>query len=145
VQARPTETWAGFPDVGGDQILGDRELADDRWFAESAPTGAPTMVATMEAPTTASVATHYDDNGSATVAQPATQSGRPEASFGPVPLPRKRRLSGASLAGLAAVAGVGAISLGAWGVASNVSDDSKGSGQSAVAIEGVQQVVSLLS
>ena len=104
------------------------------------------MVATMEATSAAPVVALYDENGSPTVvAHPVTAAAPPEAAFAPVALPPKRRLSGASLAGLAAVAGVGAIALGAWGVASSLSDDSNGSGQSAVAIEGVQQVVSLLS
>ena len=104
------------------------------------------MVATMEATSAAPVGARHDENGSPTVvAHPITASAPPEAAFAPVVLPPKRRLSGASLAGLAAVAGVGAIALGAWGVASSLSDDSNGSGQSAVAIEGVQQVVSLLS
>jgi hypothetical protein len=151
-QIRPApETAPGFPDAGSEQTPRDREPAGDRWFAEGAPTGAPAMVATMEATSAAPVVTRHDEtrhdeNGSPTVVtRPVTVSAPPEAAFAPVALPPRRRLSGASLAGLAAVAGVGAIALGAWGVASSLSDDSNGTGQSAVAIEGVQQVVSLLS
>jgi anti-sigma-K factor RskA len=70
----------------------------------------------------------------------------PGGQFAPVAIPAKRRPSGATLAGLAAVAGLGAIALGAWGVATTVSSDSdNGAVQTVTAVEGVQQVISLAS
>ena len=109
---------------------------------EEAPTGAPaTVVATMEATPAAPVTTPYEGNG---LVVPAAATAAPAGQFTRAELPPKRRPSGATLAGLAAVVGLGAIALGAWGVATSVSeDDSTGAIQTVTAVEGVQQVISL--
>jgi hypothetical protein len=110
---------------------------------EEAPTGAPvTVVATMEATPAAPVTTPYEGNGS--VVAPVAATAAPVGQFTRAELPQKRRPSGATLAGLAAVVGLGAIALGAWGVATTVSEgDSTGAIQTVTAVEGVQQVISL--
>jgi hypothetical protein len=118
---------------------------------EEAPAEAPPMVvATME------TAVGYEGNGSSGEPAPSAHpspADAPGVAFGaPVSAPasslpepaRKRRLSSATLAVLGMVAGLGAIALGAWGVASSVSDD-KGSSTTTPALANVSQVVSLIS
>jgi hypothetical protein len=63
--------------------------------------------------------------------------------LGPAEPARKRRASGVTLAVLGTLAGAGAIALGAWGVASSVSNDESGSPTTPVALGNVEQVVSL--
>jgi hypothetical protein len=58
---------------------------------------------------------------------------------------RTRRTSGVTLAILGAIAGAGAIALGAWGIASSLSGDDNARPESPTAAENVQQVVSLIS
>jgi anti-sigma-K factor RskA len=70
---------------------------------------------------------------------------RVEPVTAPVVMPRRRGLSGSALAALAALAGAGAVALGAWGVATTLSDDDTTPSSTApVALENVQQVVSLI-
>jgi anti-sigma-K factor RskA len=89
------------------------------------------------------VATGIGDTRPVASAEPGAT--RVEHAVGPVMLAPKRRLSGATLAALAALAGAGAIALGAWGVATTLSDDETPSPSTTpVALENVQQVVSLI-
>jgi anti-sigma-K factor RskA len=116
----------------------------------------PMVVATMEAPAADS---QYEGNGSAVVspdgapAQAAEPQPDPGAAFRapvgaaagrPLEQKRKRRLSSATLAALGMVAGLGAIALGAWGVASSVSDNGS-SPATTEAAQNVSQVVSLIA
>jgi hypothetical protein len=114
------------------------------------------VVATMEAPAAAGT---YEGNGSPSVAGEALPSpiaeaqtftappafGAPVGSTGVYAEPRRKRsLSSATLAALGMVAGLGAIALGAWGVASSISDNG-GSSTATPAVQNVSQVVSLIS
>lgn len=103
------------------------------------------MVATMVAPSSTAVTTRFDGNGTPLSASvPATAP--PSASPTPVEVPRKRGVSGATLAGIATAVGVAAIALGAWAVVLSVSsNDSSEASAAAVELQGVRQVVSLLS
>jgi hypothetical protein len=121
--------------------------------AEEAPTAAPaTVVATMEATSPAPVARPFDGNGSVVAEPVAAPAGDGSAGtttpaehvVSPVALP-KRRGSGVTLAALAALTGVGAITLGAWGIATSVADDDGGGTETTAALENVQQVVSLIA
>jgi hypothetical protein len=112
-----------------------------------------TVTATMDRPGT-SVASPFDGNGSVVASEAvsggpagpsATGATRVEHAVGPVVAPPKRRLSGATLAALAALAGAGAVALGAWGVATTLTDDDSTPASGPVALENVQQVVSLIA
>lgn len=120
--------------------------APDAAFVE-APTGdVATVVATMEAPSPVPVAEHYSGNGSpSTVAAPVHTPTSAERLAQPVQIPRRRGLSAATLAGIATAVGVAAIGLGAWAVILGVNDDSSGTPSSSIELQGVQEVVSLLS
>ena len=123
--------------------------------AEEGPTeAAPMVVATMEAtlPADTSFGTDgYGGNGAGSIAvEPEPTHAGTEAAFGsiqlePVAIRRSRRTSGITLAILGALAGAGAIALGAWGIASNIGDDGSARPQSPTAIENVSQVVSLIA
>lgn len=120
----------------------------------------PMVVATMEAP--APAGSHYGGNGSASASPEAVPAqaaagvdseprtgvafGAPVAADAPDEMEskRKRRLSSATLAALGMVAGLAAIALGAWGVASSVSDNGS-SPATTTAEQNVSQVVSLIS
>jgi Anti-sigma-K factor rskA len=117
---------------------------------EEAPTeAAPMVVATMEAPP-ATAQPRFPTNGpSSLVVEPEPAHAGSEAALGAIEfeqqLPRERRgLSGVTLAVLGALAGAGAIALGAWGIASSLSDD-EGPTEPPAAVENVQQVVSLIA
>jgi hypothetical protein len=104
----------------------------------------------MEA-TPAPAGTSFGQNGpGAAVGEPeptkaGSQAALGSVDLGPVVLPSRRRHSGATLAALGAVAGLGAIALGAWGVASSLSSDDSAGSTTPAALENVPQVVSLIS
>ncbi len=106
----------------------------------------------MEATPAEAVARPFDGNGSVVAGPVAAPSGdgsaqtaaRAEHVVSPVAL-QKRRGSGVTLAVLAALAGLGAITLGAWGIATSVADDDGGGAETPAAVENVQQVVSLIA
>lgn len=146
------DAWPTQPSGGGSSS--PRPPTEPSPPIENAPAEtAPMVVATMAAP--APAGSHYGGNGSAAVsseAVPVQASPRTEATLG-VPDgadaldsggPKQRRLSSATLAALGMVAGLAAIALGAWGVASSVSD-SGSSTTSTAAEQNVSQVVSLIS
>ncbi len=149
--AERRDPWPTEP-VGGAIPLADRSPGTTSQ-AEEAPTEAPAIVvATMEATPTRSGA-QYEGNGFSSHGDEAVPpAGTTEARFEAPPgsidphsgkTRRKRRRSGATLAALGVIAGLGAIALGTWGVVSSVSDD--GSSTTTPALENVQQVVSLIS
>lgn len=118
-------------------------VTPDAAFAEPPTEEVATVIATMEAPLSAPVAKDYDGNG-APRSVPAYGRTSAEHLAQPVQLPRRRGLSAATLAVIATAVGVAAIGLGAWAVILGVNDDSA-SPASAVELDGVQEVVSLLS
>lgn len=114
------------------------------------------VVATMEAtsqPAGASLGHDgYGGNGAgALVVEPEPAHAGTEAALGsirlePVETRRARRASGITLAILGALAGAGAIALGAWGITSSISgNDEVAEPQSPTAVENVSAVVSLIS
>jgi Anti-sigma-K factor rskA len=128
---------------------------------EEAPTEAPAMVAaTMEATPALDEARFGTSGAGATAVEPDPAKIASEAA--PSAIERtsieqgftgraaqerpetKRRLSGATLAALGALAGAAAIALGAWGIAASVSDDDEPA-RSPAALQNVQQVVSLIA
>lgn len=124
--------------------------------AEEGPTeAAPMVVATMEATSQAAETSFGSDghggNGAATIrVEPEPAHAGTDAVLGsiqlePVAVRRSRRVSGITLAILGALAGAGAIALGAWGIASNVGDDGSATTQSPAAVENVSDVVSLIA
>ena len=111
--------------------------------AEEAPTGGvATVLATMEGP---SATAHYEGNGSPRVVPLAAPAGSTSVGTTAVQIPKRRGLSGTTLALIATGVGVAAIGLGAWAVALSLDDDGNGTTTSAIELQGVQQVVSLLS
>jgi len=80
------------------------------------------VVATMEA-TPVPAPQHFEQNGVKTVDLESYGAGPPKAVVGPVELPSGKRLSGAMIAALAALAGVGAILLSSWAFVSSVRSD----------------------
>lgn len=104
------------------------------------PTGPEAMVfATMEV-TPVSAPRHLDQNGSkAGSSEPS--GAEPKVVVGTVELPPRRGVSGATIAALAALAGVGAIVLGSWAFVSSVRSDDETSIDTARS----EQVISLLS
>ena len=122
---------------------------------EGGPTeAAPMVVATMET-TSESIraeAEGFEHNGPGRIAvEPEPSHAGSEAALGsiqlePVETRRMRRGSGVTLAILGALAGAGAIALGAWGIASSISgNDGNAKPQSPTAVENVQEVVSLIA
>lgn len=107
------------------------------------------MVATMEALSSTPVPRSFDTNGSSV--RISGESDLAESSFeverragAPAEIP-SRGLSGATLAGIATVVGLAALALGAWAVVRAERSGDGEAGPSATAVQGVQQVVSLLS
>jgi Anti-sigma-K factor rskA len=112
--------------------------------AEEAPTGGvATVAATMDA---SAPATQYEGNGSPRVVQlaPEPAAAAPSATA-PVLLSGRRGLSGTTLAAIATAVGIAAIGLGAAAVALSINDEDGNGATAAVELQGVQQVVSLLS
>jgi hypothetical protein len=145
------DAWRDFGAADVRPTYSGHAPAQERRHGEEDPTEGPAMVvATMEA-APAPVGTSFDHNGSITVVgEPEPTKAGSEAALGsielgPVKLPSRRRRSGATLAALGALAGVGAIALGAWGVASNLSSDDSSSATTPAALENVPQIVSLIS
>jgi hypothetical protein len=94
----------------------------------------------------------YAGNGAgAALVEPEPTHAGTEAALGSIQLEsvearRSRRASGITLAILGALAGAGAIALGAWGIASSISgDDGTAKPTSPTALENVSQVVSLIT
>jgi hypothetical protein len=120
---------------------------------EEGPTeAAPMVVATMEATSQTAGFEHdgFEHNGSGAVAvEPEPAHAGSEAALRSIQLQalgpqRRRRGSGVTLAILGALAGAGAIALGAWGIASSISNDDSGpNATTPLALQNVQQVVSL--
>lgn len=71
-------------------------------------------------------------------------SSRPERTPESVELPRQR-VSGGTLAALAAIAGVGAIGLGLWAFVASVRSESSGATAQTTPADGAVQAISLLS
>ena len=110
-----------------------------------APTGAVAMVVAKVEPTAAAPALRWlDHNGSSPSSSETTEATVRERGTEPVELPRARRPSGATLAGLAALAGFAAIALGAWALESGAGSNGSAAGGSARIAE-AEQVISLLS
>jgi hypothetical protein len=80
------------------------------------------VVATMEV-TPVPAPQHFEQNGVKTVDPESYGADPPKAVVGPVELPSSKGLSGATIAALAALAGVGAILLGSWAFVSSVRSD----------------------
>jgi hypothetical protein len=143
------DEWLEF---GGEQHTTAPPRSTERRDAqadEEAPTDAPAIVvATMEA-ATPQVGATYGGNGSGSgIVEPEPARASAEPALGSIALrldsPRRRRLSGVTLAVFGALAGAAAIGLGAWGIASTISDeDSNSTPTTPLALENVQQVVSL--
>jgi hypothetical protein len=75
----------------------------------------------MEASSVASVPARFDSPTALAAADPPASLTSPRAQvLGPAELPPKPRISGAMIATLAALAGVGAIALGMWAFATSV-------------------------
>jgi Anti-sigma-K factor rskA, C-terminal len=113
--------------------------------AEEAPTGGvATVLATVDGP---SATAQYEGNGSPRAVPLAAPGAAATAGIGsaPVQIPKRRGLSGTTLALIATGVGVAAIALGAWAVALSLDDEGGGTPTSAIELQGVQQVVSLLS
>jgi hypothetical protein len=113
------------------------------------------VVATMEATSAAGEAAFRSNGSGAAEVEPEPVKAGSEAQPSPIDLgrvdwaaaakpPKGRRLSGATLAALGALTGAAAIALGAWSIASSVSDDNESS-QPPAALQNVQQVVSLIA
>jgi Anti-sigma-K factor rskA len=123
----------------------DRRLSRQTWSLDEGPTGAPAIVvATMEA-APAPMATRFGHNGSEpAVAEREPTQVAPRRPLGPVELPPRRRLSGATLAALGVATGLAAIALGTWAVVENgFSDDSTATASTPA--DSVQQIIALMS
>lgn len=135
------DSWVATPFASTEHHAVTPEAA----FVETPTEEVATVVATMEAPLPAPVAKDYDGNGASQSAAAYVRTTSAEHLAEPVQIPRRRGLSAATLAVIATAVGVAAIGLGAWAVILGVNDDPAASPASAVELEGVQEVVSLLS
>ena len=152
------DEWEAFAEAAGPSTSGGTERASEtRVTEEGLAEAAPMVVATMEA--TSETARYEPDgfghngsgqNGSGTGAAVEPEPAGSEAALSSIRLERAvtrkaRRTSGVTLAVLGAIAGAGAIALGAWGIASSISGDDNAKPEAPTASENVQQVVSLIS
>jgi hypothetical protein len=151
------DEWESFADAATPMPTPAAPRSAQSEPREEGPTeAAPIVVATMEA--TSQTARFEDDgferdssenNGSGgTTVEPEPAHAGSEDALGSIQLQaiggRRRRRSGVTLAILGALAGAGAIALGAWGIASSISNDDSGpSATTPLALQNVQQVVSL--
>lgn len=102
------------------------------------------VVATMEATPAVPVPKRFDRNGSTTGVPEPTATEQPRLVAEPVALPSRKRLSGATIAAFAALAGVGAIALGSWAFVESIRSDD-GAAESAATTAQTEQLISLLS
>jgi Anti-sigma-K factor rskA len=149
---RGRDDWQSFTEAAGTTV---RERGASR--AAEAPaekmgtTEAPPMVvATMEATSELDGFEHNGAGSGPALVEPEPAHAGTEAALGaiqlePMEFPRKRRISGITLAVLGALAGAGAIALGAWGIASSIGGGDGSKAQSPTAVENVQEVVSLIA
>ena len=133
-RSRDEETDTSSVSSGPEALHGD--VVQETWALGPAPTGALSIVRdAMEwAP---SRGADVESNGAPAAPEPTWERpGVPTASrqrelrkeLGPIELPPRRRLSGATLAATAVVLGLAALGVGAWGVVNAVeSDDSSSS------------------
>jgi len=144
---RPADTFTTPTFVTSETArdLADRRLSRQTWSLDEGPTGAQAMVvATMEA-APAPMGTRFGHNGSElAIAEREPTQGPPRQPLGPIELPPRRWLSGATLAALGVVTGLTAIALGTWAVVENVASDDSTAASSTPA-ENVKQVVALMS
>jgi hypothetical protein len=153
---RGRDEWEAFAEAHAPSAASGARRASAS-AGEGGPTeAAPMVVATMEATSRASAESighdGYGGNGAgAVLVEPEPVHAGTEAALGsirlePVEARRSRRASGITLAILGALAGAGAIALGAWGIASNISgNDESPKQQSPTAVENVSQVISLIA
>jgi hypothetical protein len=153
------DEWETFAEAPAQSSSGGAGRTSQMRITEAGPAeAAPMVVATMEA--TSETAGYERDglghngsgqNGSGTAAvEPEPAHAGSEAALSSIQLEpavtrKTRRTSGVTLAVLGAIAGAGAIALGAWGIASSVSGDDNAKSEAPTASENVQQVVSLIS
>jgi Anti-sigma-K factor rskA len=94
----------------------------------------------------APAATRLETKRSNGLALPTPSAAEPERAVEQLELPPGPRVSGSTLATLAAIAGMGAIALGAWAFVSSVrADDSTDVAARSVPIYGAAQAISLLA
>jgi hypothetical protein len=146
------DEWEAFADAATPTPSAAAPRSGQSESREEGPTeAAPIVVATMEATSETARFEHdgFEHNGSGGVAvEPEPAHAGSEAALRSIQLQpigaRRRRGSGVTLAILGALAGAGAIALGAWGIASSLSSDDSGpSATTPLALQNVQQVVSL--
>jgi len=136
-----TQRWSRFP-VGSSIPTTRFEPAP---FASEPPAEGGAIVAPVDGmPPTA--VTRPDTNGSATPVGGADSRPPLASAFGPVELPPKRRLSGTTLAAVAALLGVAAIALGTTALVTSLdSDDATEAAPHATTVSETEQALSLLS
>jgi len=134
------ETPASDPTEPVDEPLPAHEAASPPWV-EVVPTGPEAIVvATMEV-TPVPAPRRLDQNGTVTVGFEPLGAEVTNVVAKPVELPAGTRLSGLTIASLAALAGVGAILLGSWAFVSSVLSDDEPTAAGAQS----QRVIALLS
>jgi Anti-sigma-K factor rskA len=148
---RGRDEWEAFAEAAAPTDTGEGARFGQPRDEEAGPTeAAPMVVATMEATSQLDGPEHNGAGSGPVLVEPELTHSGTEAALGaiqlePMALPRRRRISGVTLAVLGALAGAGAIALGAWGIASSIGGDDNSKPQSPTAVENVQQVVSLIA
>lgn len=153
------DEWEAFAKATAPATSSGSDRTSEVRVADEGPTeAAPKVVATMEA--TSETARYeregfghngsgQNGSGSSAVEPEPTHAGSEAAlssiQLEPSVMHKGRRTSGITLAVLGAIAGAGAIALGAWGIASSLSGDDNKTPEAPLAAENVQQVVSLIS
>ncbi|MBA2764125.1 MAG: anti-sigma factor [Thermoleophilaceae bacterium] len=114
-------------------------------FASEAPAEDVAMVAPVDG-TPPTAVMRPESNGTATPVLGADSPPAPASALGPIELPPKRRLSGTTLAAVAALLGVAAIALGTTALVKSLdSDDAAEAVEQTSTVSAADEVISLLS
>ncbi len=137
-----TQRPSSWPAVAAPVPTGRFEPAP---FASEPPTETVAMVAPVDG-TSSTAVTRPGSNGSATPVVAVDSRPTPTSTLGPVELPPKRRVTGTTLAAIAALLGVAAIALGTTALVTSLeTDDTTEAAAQATTASEAEKALSLLA